>query len=154
MGTVHEQTAYQCERCGANDIVAAPLVYQQGTHAYSTRFSSGTSQSLSAKAAAPPLPRRYTGRVIIWGIGVLFSIFWGSAGLRAIARDAHSRGDVEGPLEFILALGLVCFLGMLLSIRKIARYNREVYPRLWRNWERTYFCGRCGNSQFIPPKRV
>lgn len=32
MGTVLEQTPYQCDQCGATNIVAAPVLYQQGTH--------------------------------------------------------------------------------------------------------------------------
>jgi hypothetical protein len=31
----------------------------------------------------------------------------------------------------------------------VSRYNREVYPHLRRNWEHTYICRRCGNSQLI-----
>ena len=40
--------------------------------------------------------------------------------------------------------------GMVFSLRRIARYNREVYPRLHWNWEHTYICRRCGRSRLIP----
>jgi hypothetical protein len=49
-----------------------------------------------------------------------------------------------------LLLGVACAGGMLLSFRRIARYNREVYPRLHWNWEHTYFCRRCGKLRLIP----
>ena len=52
-------------------------------------------------------------------------------------------------MAFLACLGLICCLGMSLSVRRIARYNREVYPRLQWNWEHTYICQRCGNSQLI-----
>ena len=32
----------------------------------------------------------------------------------------------------------------------IARYNRDIYPRLRWNWEHTYICKRCGKFSFIP----
>ena len=150
MGTVVEQqTPYQCDRCGATNVVASPLVYQQGTHTHSNRFGSRTTQSFSAKVAAPPSPRRYARPLFLWGFGILFSMFWGSAGIRAIARDSHSAMNVEGPMLLIVCLGLTCFLGLLFSIRRIARYNREVYPHLHWNWEHTYICRRCGNAQLI-----
>lgn len=150
MGTVLEQTQYQCDRCGARNIVAAPVMYQQGTHTYSTRFSSGTTQSFSAQAAAPPNPRRYAKPLFLWGVGILFAGFWGSAGLLAIVRNPNSLGIVEGPIAFLVCVGLICLAGMILSFRKVARYNREVYPHLRWNWEHTYICRRCGHSLFIP----
>ena len=151
MASVSQQNPYQCDQCGATNIVAASVVHQQGTHAYSTRFNSGASQSFSAQAVAPPNPRRYVRPLMIGGVGILFSSFWGSAGLRAVARNPNARGVVEGPIAFLVCLGLICLVGMILGFRKIARYNREIYPRLMWNWEHTYVCGRCGNSQLIPP---
>lgn len=150
MGDVVEQTLYQCDRCGAPNIVAAPVVYQQGTHTYSNRFNSGTSQTFAAQAVAPPRPRRYTRPLLLWGFGILFAIFWGSAGFRAVGSNPSSRGVVEGPIAFLACIALICFVSLVLSFRKIAIYNREVYPRLYWNWEHTYICRRCGNSQLIP----
>ena len=151
MGTVVEQqTPYQCDRCGAMNVVAAPVVYQQGTHSYSNRFGSGTTQSFSARVVAPPSPRRYVRPLFLWGFGIAFSIFWGSAAIRIVARDSHSAVDVTGPMLFLACLGLICCFGLLFSIRRIARYNREIYPHLHWNWEHTYICRRCGNSQLIP----
>jgi hypothetical protein len=149
MGTAQQQTPFQCDQCGATNIVAASVVYEQGTHSYSTRFSSGISQSMSAQATAPPSPRRYMKPLLLWGLGIVFSVFWGSAGIRAIFRNPQSHGAVDGPIAFLVGLGLICFLGMVLSFRKISRYNREVYPRLHWNWEHTYICRRCGRSQTI-----
>ena len=150
MASVSQLNPYQCDQCGTTNIVAAPVLYQQGTHAYSTRFSSGTSQTFSAQAVAPPNPRRYTRPFFLWGFGIFFAIFWGSAALRAVARNPNSRGAVEGPTAFLICLGLICILGMILSFRKIARYNREVYPQLRWNWEHTYICRRCGKFHMIP----
>ena len=53
-------------------------------------------------------------------------------------------------VALFLLLGLISLGGMFLSFRRIARYNREVYPRLHWNWEHTYICRRCGRFRFIP----
>ena len=47
-------------------------------------------------------------------------------------------------------LDLASLAGLVLSLRKVARYNREVYPRLRWNWEHTYVCRRCGKLSLIP----
>ena len=43
------------------------------------------------------------------------------------------------------------FLGLLFSFRKIARYNREVYPHLHSDWAHTFMCRRCGKYSLIRP---
>lgn len=150
MGTVLEQTQYQCDRCGARNIVAAPVMYQQGTHSYSNRFSSGTTQSFSAQAAAPPDQRGYKRPLLLWGIPVCFTFFWGFAGLSRILDHPQSAASLSNSVGVLLFLGVMFLGGMALSFRRIARYNREVYPRLRWNWEHTYICRRCGRSLFIP----
>ncbi len=57
MASVSQLNPYQCDQCGTANIVAAPVLYQQGTHTYSTRFHSGTTQSFSAQAVTPPRVR-------------------------------------------------------------------------------------------------
>jgi hypothetical protein len=54
MASVSQLNPYQCDQCGTANIVAALILYQQGTRAYSGTLNSGTSQSYSAQAAAPP----------------------------------------------------------------------------------------------------
>jgi hypothetical protein len=150
MGTVLEQMRYQCDRCGGTSLVAAPVVYRQGTHTYSSRFGSGTAQSFSAHAAAPPDPRGYGRSVVFWGIPVCFTLFWGFVGLAGILEHSKGAAELGSTVVVLLLLGVGSIMGMLLSFRRIARYNRNVYPRLRWNWEHTYVCPRCGNSQFIP----
>ncbi len=150
MGTVVEQqTPYQCDRCGATNVVAAPLVYQQGTHTYSTRFGSGTTQSFSAQATAPPHPRGYRRPFLVWGPMVMFLALWTFIGLGAVFQV---RGISVYKVNLALIILFLCIgslAGLINSIRRVSRYNREVYPHLRRNWEHTYICRRCGNSQLI-----
>jgi len=150
MASVSQQNPYQCEQCGTANIVAAPVLYQQGTRAYSGTFSSGTSQSFSAQAAAPPDPRGYGRPLLLWGIPICFTFFWGFVGLVGILNRSKSALALGNTVTILLLLGVACVGGMLLSFRRIARYNREVYPRLQWNWEHTYFCRRCGKLRLIP----
>ena len=84
MASVSQLNPYQCDQCGTTNIVAAPVLYQQGTRAYSGTFNSGTSQSYSAQAAAPPRPRGY-GRPFFFGDPLFFIFFCGpSSGFGSI----------------------------------------------------------------------
>ena len=49
-----------------------------------------------------------------------------------------------------LFMGLGCLAGLILSLRKTSRYNREIYPDLHWNWAHTYMCRRCGRTRLIP----
>ena len=150
MASESQLNPYQCDQCGTANIVAAPVLYQQGTHTYSTRFHSGTTQSFSAQAAAPPNPRGYGRPLLLWGIPVTFTFFWGFAGFGRILGHPASLAALGDTVAVFLFLGLVFLAGMLLSFRRVARYNREVYPRLHWNWEHTYICRRCGRFRLIP----
>ncbi len=150
MASVSQPNPYQCDQCGTTNIVAAPVLYQQGTHTYSTRFHSGTTQSFSAQAAAPPDPRGYGRPLLFWGVPICFMFFWGFAGLGRILDHPQSAAALGNAVGILLFLGVVLLGGMLLSFRRVARYNREVYPRLYWNWEHTYICRRCGRFRLIP----
>jgi len=150
MASVSQLNPYQCDQCGTTNIVAAPVLYQQGTRAYSGTLSSGMSQSFSAQAAAPPDPRGYGRTLLLWGIPTCFTFFWGFVGLVGILNRSKSALALGNTVTILLLLGVACAGGMLLSFRRIARYNREVYPRLHWNWEHTYFCRRCGKLRLIP----
>ena len=84
MASTSRLNPYQCDQCGTTNIVAAPLLYEQGTRSYSGPFHSGTSQSYSAQAAAPPDPRGYGRPLLLWGIPICFTFF---LGLRRPWRD-------------------------------------------------------------------
>jgi hypothetical protein len=60
MAATGQAMAYRCEQCGSPEIVALSQLYEQGTRSFSGRFTSGVSQSYTAKAASPPRPRGIT----------------------------------------------------------------------------------------------
>lgn len=148
MASVSQQTPYQCDQCGTTNIVAAPLLYEQGTRTYSGPFHSGTSQSFSAQAVAPPKPHGYIRPFILWGFAIVIFSVWVLVGCSLIFQRP-TAAIVEKTGLFALP-DIVCIAGLLLNFRRIARYNREVYSRLYWNWEHTYLCRRCGRSLIIP----
>ena len=80
MATLSQPNPYHCDQCGTGEIVAVPLLYQQGTRTFSGTFSHGTSQSYSAQIAAPPHPRGYIRPFVLWGFAICFLRFWGRRG--------------------------------------------------------------------------
>ena len=152
MASVSQFNPYQCDQCGTANIVAAPVLYEQGTRTYSGTFHSGTSQSYSAQAVAPPHPRGYVRPFLALGIPIFFSC--PLDGSSASGRFSNHPKSTVQRLE--LAVAVSCFSAWLLLLGwssvfgRIARYNREVYPRLHWNWEHTYICRRCGKLRLIP----
>ena len=84
MAATGQVMAYRCEQCGSPEIVTLFLLYEQGTRSFSGRFTSGVSQSFTAKAASPPSPRNYVRALFGWGFAMFFCVFWGIAGFRGI----------------------------------------------------------------------
>ena len=150
MASVSQLNPYQCDQCGTANIVAAPVLYQQGTHTYSTRFHSGTTQSFSAQAAAPPRLRGYILPFVLWSPIILLLSIWTVVGLRSVFEFHQiSISRVDMAVVFLI-LDLGSIGGMLFNLRKVVHFNREVYPRLYWNWEHTYICRRCGRFRLIP----
>jgi len=151
MAATGQVMAYQCEQCGSPEIVALSLLYEQGTRSFSGRFTSGVSQSFTAKVASPPSPRNYVRALFGWGFAMFFCVFWGIAGFRGILQHPQETESLEGAVTFLFCLGLMLFLGMLFHFRRIAHYNREVYPLLHSDWAQTFMCRRCGKYSLIHP---
>lgn len=149
MASVSQLNPYQCDQCGTTNIVAAPVLYQQGTRTYSTRFHSGTTQSLTAQAVAPPRPRSFLRPFLMWGPAIIILFVWTVAGVTAIYEHPMTSALRPSAITIFLFLGAASLVGMVFNLRNIARYNREVYPQRHWTWEHTYICRRCGNSQLI-----
>ena len=150
MASVSQLNPYQCDQCGTANIVAAPVLYQLGTRAHSGTFSSGTSQSYSAQAVTPPRPRGYLMPLVLWGPAIFILLVWTIVGLSSILEHPTTTALRANNVAAFLLLAAVSLAGMVFSFRRIARYNREIYPRLYWNWEHTYICKRCGKLRLIP----
>lgn len=149
MAATGQEIAYRCDQCGSPELVALSLLYEQGTRSFSGRFTSGVSQSFTAKAAAPPTPKRYFRPLILWSPVVAFFAIWTYVGLSALFMHPKSLALKEFlavlfPILFLVALGK-----LLRSLGSIARYNRKVYPGLYSDWAHTFMCRRCGKYSLI-----
>ena len=149
MAATGQQIAYRCDQCGSPELVALSLLYEQGTRSFSGRFTSGVSQSFTAKAASPPSPRNHVRPLFGWGFAIFFCVFWGIAGFRGILQHPQKTESLEGAVTFLFGLGFMFFLGMIFHLRRISRYNREVYPHLHSDWAHTFMCRRCGKYSLI-----
>lgn len=147
MASEPQLNPYRCDQCGTTNIVAAPLLYEQGTRTYSGPLHSGVSQSFSAQAASPPSPRGYVRASLLWGFWILLFSIMVLVGFSLILK--HPTAAVLENTAIFALPDIACIAGLLLSFRRIARYNREVYSRLYWNWEHTYICRRCGKSRLI-----
>ncbi len=150
MATSVQQHLYQCDQCGAPEIVAAPILYQQGTRTFSGIFNHGISQSVSAQALAPPRPRGYARKLLPFALMVTLFAIGACFDLDAfVQRATLSVTEIEVAMIFLSLLGASIWLAVH-SFRKISRYNREVYPKLQSEWTHTYMCQRCGKLSLIP----
>jgi len=150
MATSVQQHLYQCNQCGAPEIVAAPILYQQGTRTFSGIFNHGVSQSVSAQAMAPPRPRGYVRQVSIWGFIVALCSVLGYTSLDALLTHKPISASLGVVTIVFLILWIASIGGMVRALRGISRYNREVYPKLQSEWTHTYMCQRCGKLSLIP----
>ena len=152
MATLAQQNLYQCSQCGNRELTAAPVLYGQGTRNYSGIFRWGNSQSHTAQVSAPPRPRGYVRPSLLWGIPAFVLLLWTYAGVSvAFEHTKFAERGVE-QIGVFFVLGLCCLAGLVFSLNKVFRFNREVYPSLHQDWEHTYMCKRCGNLCLINQK--
>ena len=118
MASVSQLNPYQCDQCGTANIVAAPVLYQQGTHTYSTRFHSGTTQSFSARAVAPPRPRGYLRPFLLWGPAIVIFFVWTVVGVSSIDQHPMTSALRPSAVTVFLFLGVASLAGMVFSLRK------------------------------------
>ncbi len=154
MATSVQQHLYQCDQCGTSEIVAIPILYQQGTRTFSGIFNHGTSQSASAQAVAPPRLRGYLGQIFIWGFAVSLCSLWSVTSLLSFFRHTEVSTSQAEVTAVFLVLWIASIAGMIRSLRQTARYNRKIYPKLHSDWAHTFMCRRCGKLLLIPEEEI
>jgi hypothetical protein len=150
MSVAKQQHSYQCDQCGGPNIVALQVLYEQGTRKYSSPTNWGSSQSYSAQGAAPPRRKGYGGPFLLWGFLLSFFLFWSWACYSAMLKYPKTASSMEYPLGLLGLMVLGCVIGLVLTSRKVSRYNQAVFPVLYSTWARTYMCRRCGKLFHIP----
>lgn len=143
----------QCPKCSSTDVRSCDVLWREGTTTAHGSIVGGTfggsgfqpaaasthqeSQTLLAKQCAPPKARGTWSVVwamlfIVWGLNFLINSNWG-LGVLAILLGAYSA--------WVYRQSLI--------------YNRDEFPDVFRKWESTFVCSRCG--EFVtasePPKR-
>ena len=151
MATLPQQNLYQCTQCGNRELTAAPVLYHEGTRTYSGMFRWGSSQSESARVSAPPRLKGYAQPFLRWGFPISFCLFWGFAILTTLFGQSHISAKTANTDAILLLVGFILLGGLFLDLRRIARYNRDVYPNLFWKWQHTYMCHRCGTYSLITP---
>jgi DNA-directed RNA polymerase subunit RPC12/RpoP len=150
MSVAKQQHSYQCDQCGSPNIAALSVLYEQGTRTYSSPTNWGSSQSYSAQGAAPPRRKGYGGPFLLWGFLLSFFLFWSWACYSAMLKYPKTASSMEYALGFLGLMVLGCVIGLVLTSRKVSRYNQAVFPNLYATWARTYMCHRCGKLLHIP----
>jgi hypothetical protein len=150
MSVAKQQPSYECDRCGSPNIVALPVLYERGTRTYSSPAYWGKSQTYAAHGAAPPRRKGYGGPFLLWGFLLSFFLFWSWACYSAMLKYPKTVSSMEYPLGLLGLMVLGCVIGLVLTSRKVSRYNQAVFPVLYATWAHTYMCRRCGKLLHIP----
>lgn len=134
----------QCDKCGSDNTQRLEVVFENGTSNINTRSHSagvgvggtfgvggvttkttGTSQTTLGGKAAPPPKKSYKWAII----SILFGlIFW------------NANGDMSA-----MILGGLLMAAGAYFIYVAASYNKNKWPILYRYWQESWLCHKCGN---------
>jgi hypothetical protein len=147
-----------CPNCNSTDLKKVSLAYQEGlfhTVAH-TRFGAvgvgghapgliigkattrGFHQSVLSKQLKPPVKWSYRNLMLWWTL-VFVSIGWIVFDINSIAKN--SSAVLSPPLTLFALLSAATFLLLLVLFW---RHNQSAYKRRYSQWERSFFCQRCG----------
>lgn len=140
----------QCTQCNSDNVQKLSLVYEQGTQNIQTTghttgagvgfgsgglgaafgsartTTAGKSQSITAQKAAPPNKKPLILQVVLTIVGILLLM-----------------ADFKGGWAIVLGWGLIATGGFM--IWKSYQYNKNTYPPLYAEWQRSWFCNKCGS---------
>lgn len=140
----------QCTQCNSDNVQKLSLVYEQGTQNIQTTgyttgsgvgvgsgglgvgfgstrtTTTGKSQSIVAQKAAPP-DKKSLVLPIVMVIGGIFFLM----------------ASFKGGWAIVLGWGLIAAGGFM--IWKGYQYNKNTYPPLYTEWQRSWFCNKCGS---------
>lgn len=149
-----------CPRCGSGNARTLRVIHESGTISssgtahgwtqgsgssagHSTSYStSSTSQSTAAKAATPP-KKRHNGAVLL-GFGFTIAV---AAIIYYIVMTTNQISDpsyVAMSALIAAAAGFVMLVIGLVLAPADSRYNSDVFPEAFREWDRTWSCQQCG----------
>jgi len=131
-----------CNKCNSDNTQRLQVAFENGTQNINTRShsagagiggsfgiggvttkTSGTSQTVLGEKAAPPMKKSYKGSVISIFLGLLF---------------LNGSGAM-------LAIGALLMVGGGYFVYAAANYNKTDWPPLYKHWEESWLCLKCGN---------
>ncbi len=135
-----------CTKCGSDNVQRLEVIFDHGTSDVNTSSktvgvgigggglgiggaktkTSGTSQSVMAQKAAPPLKKK----MVFWVVMVLVGI------MMTTGFQSGSMGMGFGGVA-LLALG-----GYM--IYTVVLYNKNEYTALYQTWLNAWMCNKCG----------
>ena len=128
---------FKCPKCGSENIQKCEVIYMSGTvsHSSTTTFgryeatTEGQASTDLAQAVAPPAEQDTS-----WLATVIFTFL-----AFAFFKDSFVVFLILGAIALLLGKSSV----------DADKYNKEVYPKEYRRWQRSYICHRCGNRFLI-----
>jgi hypothetical protein len=137
----------QCTQCGSEQTQRLEVIYEQGTTTIRTQstsvgaagngnFGAGTAttttsgiqQTKLASRAAPPQRKSKVGGVCLLLLGI-----W----LNWMGMHLNDTG-------WLMLPGMAALAGGFLLLQRATAYNRDVFPPLYRQWQASWLCHRCG----------
>ena len=119
----------ECPSCGGNYCQSYPVLYQQGTSVISGKTgSTGIGVGIGGV-----------------GIGTSRGNFSGvqQTAAGAMASPPAKKGFIA-PLVMLITPILWPF--SIYLFYKRGKYNNEIWPRLYNEWQNTFYCNQCGSS--------
>ena len=107
------------------------------------------SQSFTAQTLAPPQPKGYARRLMPWIFAVILMTSTTYFELSVfLKRPNLAESEAVVALIFV-SLCSVSIWGLVRTLLKTLRYNRDVYPMREQEWAHSFMCRRCGKLQSI-----
>lgn len=160
MSSETARVKYACPRCESDQIQRFAVVFQTGT-ARSTHHTSGigigghsegiglagfgavtesASSTLLASQLAPPETKPSLFPNLMRGVCIIFTL----VALTAFVQFRDIR------LGIVVAIGLAGFWSNHRRYKNLSKWNKEEYPKLVDEWERSWVCHKCGHTFQLP----
>ncbi len=155
-GILRPAMGASCPSCGSADVKSVPLAYQEGVQAVQTRtrlsgiapgldgpdvftgaaLTRGLHQTNLSKTLSPPAKWSY------WKLVAWSAVIWLGCLIVYIHSVVSSVGVVSAtPGKVFVFVSALAFIALLVLF---GWHNFVVFPRRYMEWDRSFFCSRCG----------
>lgn len=147
----------KCPQCESEKIQSFKAIFNQESKSFSSsgtniatfgigvNYSEGELTSLLAEKVQPPNKRKNYNKFILGSILILFLFdCFMYVNIITIIKDI-----IENNLFSIDILNIFCFFAIILLFfynRNNIKYNKDIYPNLYKKWENSWYCNKCGNE--------